>query len=223
MKTAIAYLRVSTSNQANDGVSLDVQEAKLRAWCLLNDYELAHIFVDAGISGHRADNRPALQQALSACKKSSALVVYSLSRLSRSTTDTIAISERLEKQGVDLVSLSEKIDTTTAAGKMVFRLLAVLAEFERDQIVERVSAAMSHKKNRGERVGAIPYGFQLGDDGVALIPNSQEQAIVDKARQMNERGMSLRQIAKQLASNGYLARNGELFQATQIKRMIANG
>ena len=102
--------------------------------------ELVAVHVDAGLSGAKAHNRPALQAALTdACKHKAALVVYSLSRLARSTKDAIAISERLHKAGADLVSLSEKIDTTSAAGKMVFRMLAVLAEFERDIISERTA------------------------------------------------------------------------------------
>src|SRR6185295_927090 len=109
----------------------------------------------------KADNRPALQAALeAACRGKAALVVYSLSRLARSTRDAIGMSERLHKAGADLVSLSERIDTTTAAGKMVFRMLAVLAEFERDQIAERTKGALSHMRNQGKRIsGKIPYGY----------------------------------------------------------------
>src|SRR6266581_6504849 len=81
------------------------------------------------------------------------LVVYSLSRLARNTTETLELGERLAKAGADLVSLSEKIDTTSAAGKMVFRMLAVLAEFERDQISERTRVAMQHMRCEGKRVG----------------------------------------------------------------------
>lgn len=76
------------------------------------------------------------------------LVVYSLSRLARSTTDAIAISERLAKSGADLVSLSEWIDTTSASGKMVFRMLAVLAESERDLVSERTKTAMAHLRRK---------------------------------------------------------------------------
>ncbi|MBL8251978.1 MAG: recombinase family protein, partial [Candidatus Competibacter sp.] len=161
MATAIGYIRVSTEGQAQDGVSLDAQRAKIAAWCDLNDYDLTAVHVDAGISGKSADNRPGLQAALAECKKGSALVVYSLSRLARSTRDTIEISERLNKVGGDLVSLSEKIDTTTAAGKMVFRMMAVLAEFERDQISERTASAMQFKKAKGERFGSVPCGYFL--------------------------------------------------------------
>ncbi len=116
---AVGYIRVSTEGQVVDGVSLDAQRAKIEAWALLNDYTLTAVHVDAGISGKNC-NRLGLQAALSDCRKGSALVVYSLPRLTRSTKDTIEISERLTKVGADLVSLSEKIDTTSAAGKMVF-------------------------------------------------------------------------------------------------------
>jgi DNA invertase Pin-like site-specific DNA recombinase len=91
-----------------------------------------------GLSGTKAD-RPGLAAALSAVCKGDALVVYSLSRLARSTAHTLQVSDYLEWVGADLVSLSEKIDTTSASGKMVFRLLAVLAEFERDLISERTT------------------------------------------------------------------------------------
>ena len=221
MATAIGYIRVSTEGQAQDGVSLDMQRAKIEAWAMLNDYELTAVHVDAGISGKSADNRPGLQAALNDCRKGSALVVYSLSRLARSTKDTIEISERLTKAGADLVSLSEKIDTTSAAGKMVFRMLAVLAEFERDQISERTTSAMQHKKGKGELVGAVPYGFDLAADGVNLILNVGEQDVIQQARDLHTGGMSLRKVAAELQRRGFSARNGGLFQATQISRMVA--
>ena len=221
MTTAIGYIRVSTDGQAQDGVSLDAQRAKIEAWCSLNDYELTAVHVDAGISGKSALNRPGLQDALNDCRKDSALVVYSLSRLARSTKDTIEISDRLAKSGADLVSLSEKIDTTTAAGKMVFRMLAVLAEFERDQIVERTVTAMQFKKSKGERVGAVPYGYALDANGVDLHPDPAEQDVIAQAKELHTGGMSLRKIAAELQRRGLNARNGQMFQPTQIQRMVA--
>lgn len=221
MATAIGYIRVSTEGQAQEGVSLDTQRAKIAAWCELNDYTLAAVQVDAGISGQSADNRPGLQTALAACRKGSALVVYSLSRLARSTRDTIEISERLNKVGADLVSLSEKIDTTTAAGKMVFRMLAVLAEFERDQISERTTTAMQFKKSKGERVGSVPYGYFLDGDNITLIEHPDEQDVIRQARELKASGLSLRAIATELNRRGFNARNGRIFQATQIARMVA--
>jgi DNA invertase Pin-like site-specific DNA recombinase len=126
--TASIYLRVSTAGQAAEGVSLEAQEARARRWAEANGYLVAGVHVDAGISAKWAENRPGLKAALyEVCRTRGALVVYILSRLARSTKDAIGFAERLEKDGTDLVSLSEKIDTTSAAGKMIFRVLAVLA------------------------------------------------------------------------------------------------
>lgn len=208
--TAVAYIRVSTEEQATEGVSLAAQRKKLEAWCLANDCELLAVHTDAGLSGGRADNRPGLQAAIDqACKTKSALVVYSLSRLARSTKDTIAIGERLDKSGADLVSLSEKIDTTSAAGKMIFRMLAVMAEFERDQISERTKMAMQHKKSRSERVGTIPFGYDLNSDGVMLSENASEQAVIAMITELRARRYSLRDIADELSNRGIATKNGK--------------
>ncbi|MCU0711986.1 MAG: recombinase family protein [Pirellula sp.] len=222
MKSAVAYIRVSTDDQANEGVSLDAQEAKIKAWALLNDYTLDQVFVDAGLSGGRADNRPGLQAALqAACKTGAALVVYSLSRLARSTRDTIAISERLDKAGGDLISLSEKLDTSSASGKMIFRLMAVLSEFERDQISERTKMALGYKKSCGERVGTIPYGYDLDTDGVSLVPNEIEQQTIWIIQELRARGLSLRAIATELQNQGRPTKKGNpKWTHTSVKSIL---
>jgi len=210
MQQAIGYIRVSTEGQATDGVSLDAQRSRIQAWCLANDAELVGVYVDAGLSGSRADNRPELQSALTAvtaCR--GILVVYALSRLARSTRDTIAISERISKAGADLVSLSERIDTTSAAGKMVFQMLAVLAEFERNQISERTKAAMSHMREQGKFLGQLPYGFDLADDGESLIENEAELQTVREMQTMRKNGTSLRAIAEKLDSSHTRTKSGK--------------
>ncbi len=208
---AIGYIRVSTAEQVANGVGLDTQRAKIVAWCKLQDCPLDATFADAGLSGARADNRPELQRALDAVcrKRHGALVVYSLSRLARSTKDAIAIAERLDKAGADLVSLSEHIDTTTAAGKMVFRMLAVLAEFERDLVSERTTAALSLKRANGQRVGTVPFGFDLADDGTTLLENPTEQAVIGDIRAMRSDGRKLKQIAGELSDRGVPTKTGK--------------
>lgn len=219
---AIGYVRVSTEGQATEGISLEAQQAKIRAWCDVNDYELQGIEVDAGLSGGRADNRPALQKALErACDlKGTALVVYSLSRLARSTKDTIEIADRLDKAGADLVSLSEKIDTTSAAGRMVFRVLAVLAEFERDQISERTSLALQYKRSKKERVGRVPYGFDLAEDGVKLLENAAEQAIIARIGELRRAGSSYRDIAGALNDSTIRAKAGGRWHAKVVMEIF---
>lgn len=199
----VGYTRVSTDGQAADGVSLDAQRQRITAWAEANAGMLAACYTDAGVSGKRADNRPGLQAALAdVCKHGGALVVYSLSRLARSTRDAIAIAERLDKAGADLVSLTEKIDTTTAAGKMVFRLLAVLSEFERDLASERTKSALAHKAAKGERTGDIPYGWDLAANGIQLVENPAEQCVLSRIRECHAAGKTLREIADQLTAEG---------------------
>ncbi len=219
---AIAYLRVSTEQQV-DGISLEAQLAKIEAWCVVNDAELIATFDDAGLSGCRSDNRPGLQSALQlACSEGAAVVVYSLSRLSRSTTDTVSIAERLNSAGGDLVSLSEKIDTSSAAGKMVFRMLAVLNEFERDQVSERTTAALQHKKSKGERVGTVPFGFRLADDGIKLIPVPEQQAVIQTIRELRAAGETLQAICDHLQQRKIKTAKGkDRWTPTTIRRLIA--
>ncbi len=216
---AIGYVRVSTEGQVQDGVSLSAQEAKLRAWADLNGAAGVVVFRDAGLSGKRADNRPGLQEALNIVGKGDALVVYSLSRLARSTKDTLAIAETLDKRGADLVSLSERIDTTTAAGKMVFRMLAVLSEFERDQVSERTKLALEHKRACGEKTGGdVPYGYRLVDG--RLVPDLGEQKAIRLIRRLHAAGNSLRQIARELETRGYRTKTGRLHWHPQSVKQI---
>ena len=217
---AIGYVRVSTQGQAEDGVSLDAQEAKVRAWADLNGADDVVIFRDEGISGKRSDNRPGLQAALGAVGKGDALIVYSLSRLSRSTKDTLILSETLLKKEADLVSLSERIDTTTAAGKMVFRMLAVLSEFERDQISDRTRFALAHKKAQGEKTGGdVPFGYKVR--GGKLVRHAEEQKAIDRIMDLNGKGESLRSICRRLEEAGIARKRGSRsWHPVTVQRII---
>jgi site-specific DNA recombinase len=217
---AVGYARVSTEEQAREGVSLDAQRARIEAWAQGNDTPLIGIFEDAGISGSKTENREGLQKAIGlACEKRAILVVYSLSRLSRSTKDTLALAERLEKAGADLVSLSEKIDTTSAAGKMVFRMLAVLNEFERDQISERTAAALRHKREKRQAYSPTPYGFDRICD--LLVINHNEQKVIEEILELREKGWSLRDIAASLNKRRTMAKNGGTWHASSVRSVLA--
>src|SRR5450631_3098191 len=197
---AVGYVRVSTEEQAHEGVSLDAQRAKVVAYCGLHGLELARTYADEGLSAKRADNRPGLQSAIThACDSHCALVVYSLSRLARSTRDAIDIAERLAKSEADLVSITEKIDTTTSMGRFFFTTIAALAQLERDQISERTCMALAHKRSKRQRVsGQIPYGSRLAPDGFNLVDEPEEQRAVAIIKRIRTAGGSTREIEKEL-------------------------
>lgn len=215
---AVSYIRVSTGEQAQDGVSLEMQRSKVRAWASLNDAQLVAEYADEGLSGKRAD-RPGLVAAIAHAKREgAALVVYSLSRLSRSTLDTLQLTADLERAGCDLVSLSEKLDTSTPAGRVVFRVLAVLGEFEREQVAERTRGAILHMKAKGQRYGAIPHGFR--DEGGQLVKDAREGEVVRLVQSLRARGMSLRKISDELAARGAFNRCGRPFHPESLASML---
>jgi site-specific DNA recombinase len=218
MKQAIGYVRVSTDRQA-EGVSLEAQRAKIEAWALFNGYELVHVYEDAGLSGAKLQKRAGLREALKAIKKDMAIVVYSLSRLSRSLKDTIAISEALNKVGADMVSLSEKIDTTGASGRMVFNMLAVLAQFEREQTAERTSNSLQHLKGKRRRyTNKTPYGFQV-QDGM-LIEAPTEVAVIRDIREARAQGKSLAAVASQLNAKGVPTKEGKQWASATVHYLL---
>ena len=221
-RAAVGYCRVSTVGQAEAGVSLDAQQDRIAAWCRAQGLTLEGTFVDAGLSGGRADNRPQLRLALdAACATGGVLVVYSLSRLARSTRDTIAIGERLAASGADLASLTESIDTNGAAGRMVFRLLAVLAEFERDLIAERTAAAMGHLRRQGRRISRhLPYGYALADDGRGLVEVPAERATLGRMARMREAGTSFARVADALNAENVPPRAGVRWWPSGVRSVL---
>lgn len=219
---AVAYIRVSTEGQAQEGVSLEAQEAKIRAYCRLNDLDLVAVFVDAGVSAKRADNRPELQRALKAAGKgkASALVVYKLDRLARNTVDALEIAERLDRQGVTLHSITEKLDTGSAVGRFFFTLLASLAEMERGIISERTAAAHAHKRSKGEPCGHPPFGYDVRDG--LLVPNQAEQATMARINALLARGTSQRKLVVILNREGLPAKRGGTWTRASLRSVIAS-
>ena len=218
MKRAIAYIRVSTHEQAAEGVSLEAQQAQIAAWCERNGYQLAEVCIDAGISGSRMDNRPALHKALNAIKTGNALVFYSLSRLGRSTRDILEISDLLQSRRADMVSLSEQFDTTTAAGKLMFGMLALLAEFERGLVSERTKMALAQKKATGEVYSPIPYGFREVEG--RLVQVRKEAGIVADILRKRDQGQSYEAIAADLNANGVPSKRGGQWYASTVHYLV---
>jgi DNA invertase Pin-like site-specific DNA recombinase len=132
----IGYARVSTDDQ-----NLDLQKDALnKAGCekIFDDY----------MSGSKAD-RPGLIQALGHCRKGDTLVIWRLDRLGRSMRNLLELADTLKQRGIELKSLHEAIDTSTANGKMQFQLFGMLAEFERNLLIERTNAGLVAARARG--------------------------------------------------------------------------
>src|SRR6266849_4154882 len=207
----IAYLRVSTDKQADRGVSLDAERAKVAAYAELYDLELAEVIVDAGESAKSLD-RPGLQRALAMLKagEAEALLVVKLDRLTRSVVDLGTLVERYFAPGkAALLSVGEQIDTRSAAGRLVLNVLASVSQWEREAVGERTSAALQHKAAQGEYTGGdVPYGYRLAADGERLEAEPAEQVLLAQARRLRRKGLSLRAVARELEAKGFRTRKG---------------
>src|SRR5262245_50791748 len=220
----VAYVRVSTDKQADRGVSLEAQQAKIRAYAELYGLELVDVIVDAGFSAKTLD-RPGLSRALAMLRsgEAGALLVVKLDRLTRSVRDLgqLVADHFAATNGPALLSVSEQVDTRTAAGRLVLNVLGAVSQWEREAIGERTSAAMQHKAARGEYIGGSPrFGYKLAQDG-RLEAQEAEQAAIREARDLRAAGLSLRAVAARLDAQGYRTRTGRAFLPVQVARMVA--
>jgi DNA invertase Pin-like site-specific DNA recombinase len=223
MMKAIGYIRVSTEEQATVGVSLQAQREKIEAYAKLYDLELVEIIVDGGQSAKSLD-RPGLDRALGMLRgrKADGLVVAKLDRLTRSVADLNCLIEGYfsEKAGRQLWSVADSIDTRSAAGRLVLNILASVSQWEREAIGERTKDALQSKRRRGERVGAVPFGFRLDQDGVRLVEDPEEQEVLHLVEELRARGLSTRAIVAELNVRGIPAKNGGQWHQTQIVRIL---
>lgn len=216
----IGYPRVSTDEQASEGISLDAQRARLEAYCAAMGHELVAVIEDAGVSA-KSIKRPGLQRALRMLRKREAdgLLVVKLDRLTRSVRDLVDLVEKYFAPGKSaLISVGESIDTATAAGRMLLSLLAVIAQWEREAIGERTREALRHKRERGARLGAVPLGFRR--EGDAFVPDEGEQATMRRARELAASGARLGAIATALAAEGHRTKRGGKWHITTVRKLL---
>ena len=195
----VGYARVSTEEQAGSGQSLEAQRSKIGLFCTLHDLQLARIVEDPGVSAKSLD-RPGLQEAIRLVESGevAGLVVAKLDRLTRNVADLGEILGHFEPEDRQLFSVADSINTRTAAGRMLINIVVTIAQWERETIVERTQEVMNLKRNKGERLGEIPLGWQLGPDGKTLIPCLDELAAIGTIRELAKADLSLRQIAATL-------------------------
>ena len=218
---AISYSRVSTDKQADRGISLDVQQGKIRAMAVVQGAELVETIIDGGESA-KSLNRPGMQRLLALVegRQIDAVIVAKLDRLTRSVKDLCGLLELFEKRGVALVSVAEALDTGSAAGRLVITIMAAVSQWEREAIGERTRDAMRHKRSNGLRVGNIAYGYRLGADGKQLEPDPGEQAILKAIRDLRARRCTLRGIAAELNARGWHTRRASSWRLEHVARIL---
>lgn len=218
---AIGYARVSTEKQADRGVSLEAQTEKVKAMAVVHGAELADMIVDAGESA-KSLNRPGMERLLALVDAGAVqvVIVAKLDRLTRSVKDLAVLLDRFQRRGVSLISVAESLDTGSAAGRLVLNIMVSVSQWEREAIGERTRDAMSHKRNSGERVGTVPFGYQLAADGVHLEAEPREQEIIGRIRALSQEGHSTRRIAETLNREGCRNRRGSAWRFQYVAAIL---
>ncbi|GAA4717173.1 recombinase family protein [Brevibacillus fulvus] len=220
-RTAI-YIRVSTEEQAREGFSIAAQQERLTAFIRSQSWEVADLYIDEGYSAKNLE-RPEMQRLLRDIRKQlvDIVVVYRLDRLTRSVLDLYRLLQEFDRYGVNFRSCTEVYDTTTAIGRLFITLVAALAQWERENLAERVKMGMEQMAQEKKRPGGpSPYGYEI-QNGM-LVPQPFEAEIVKLIFAKFLSGASLQQIARQLNQLGLRGKTGAAWSPTTLSHLLQN-
>jgi DNA invertase Pin-like site-specific DNA recombinase len=220
---AIAYIRVSTDEQAESGAGLAAQRAACAAWAERAG-ATCETYADEGVSGASGiEARPALLAAIAELRSGDVLLVSRRDRLARDPIVTAMVERLVVRAGARVVSCAgEGTDGDSPTDVLMRRIVDAFAEYERLVIGARTKAALASIRASGRKTGGrVPYGFELLGDGRTLAPCAAEQVVVARVRELRTAGLSLRAVAGELARAGMLSREGRTFDAKAIARMEA--
>lgn len=190
------YTRVSTSRQADEGESLEVQQRTIAGYALMLGLTVDRMFVERGVSGSVPLSDRAEGTALLAILKPGDVVITpKLDRMFRSALDALEVLAKLKARSVGLHMIDLGGDVTgNGISKLVFTILSAVAEAERDRIRERVTQVKRDQRQRNRYLGGIvPFGFEVGEQG-DLVRVEAEQSIIEHARALRAAGGAFRAI-----------------------------
>ena len=219
------YVRVSTEEQATEGFSIHAQKDKLTKYAELNDWIIIDYYVDDGISGKNLKDRPEVTRLLQDVKsgKVNNVLVYKLDRITRSVKDLIYLIELFDKYDCTFNSQTEKIDTSNAVGRMFVKIIGIFAEFERENLAERVSFGYEQKVREGNYIntrGVFGYNYIVGE-GILEI-NELESMYVKKIYEWYLEGNSMKNIAIKLMNKNVPTKRGGKWNQGTIQSILTN-
>lgn len=224
----LLYARVSSQEQV-DGSSLADQERKTRAVAQLRGvgpYDVS-VYTDEGISGSiPLGERPEGRRLYADAKSGDIIIAAKLDRMFRSALDALGTIDSFRAMGVDVILIDVGVEPvgTSAIAKLFFTMLSAFAEFERARIEERTTDGRKAKKAaNGHLGGQPPYGFRKVGEGKTahLEPNSDEQAVITKVRELRQQCRPPSVICRELESLGFRTRAGTAFLIPQVQKMLA--
>lgn len=216
------WIRVSTEDQAK-GESPERHEKRARLYAESKGWDVREVYHLEGVSGKSVGEHPECKRMLVDVRRGhiNALIFSKLARLARNTRDLLDFSETFREANCDLVSLQESIDTSTPAGRLFYTMIAAMAQWEREEIADRITSALAIKAKMGKPLnGKAPFGYEFKDGD--LSPHPKEAPIRKRMYELFLKTKRIRTTAKLLNEAGYRTRGGLPFAYTAVKRSLTN-
>ena len=222
MKTAVAYVRVSTDDQVE--LSPDSQIALIKKYATDHDMILSEVFQDNGISGRTASKRPAFNKMIGLAKTKpkpfDVILVWKFSRFARNREDSIVYKSMLRKDlGIDVISISENVGDDKMS-ILIEAMIEAMDEFYSVNLSEEVKRGMNEKFKRGGIIAGAPYGYDVVKG--ELVVNQEEKSNVQYIFNEFINGTSVRSIVNWLNSKGFKTKKGNKFDNRSIMYMLSN-
>ena len=219
------YARVSTEEQAKEGFSINAQREKLKQYASARDWDIYDYYIDDGISGKNIKDRPEINRMLQDIEdgKINNVLVYKIDRLTRSTKNLIELIDLFNEKNCAFNSLMESIDTSSATGRMFIKIVGIFAEFERENLAERVSFGFEQKTREGNYTnthGVYGYDYIVGEG--KLVINEDERKLIEYIYSEYLSGTSMTEISRNLIAKNTPTKRGGKWQQSTIVSILQN-
>lgn len=218
----IAYLRVSSDKQVKAGFGLLGQRTSCEEFAQRRGWTISEWYVDEGISGKFGlHKRPGLDNALKSLKRGDVLLCVERDRLARNLELLIQIGKFVEKKRARIITCDGTGEQEMNSNNwMAMMMRDVVSEFQRKNYGEKTQRALLEKKAQGLVYGEIPYGYKKASDGIHIEPDEFEQSVIKDVLQMNEQGVSIRDICPILNERGIRTKKGGTWAKTNLAYII---
>ncbi|MFY0602699.1 MAG: recombinase family protein [Flavobacteriaceae bacterium] len=214
------WIRVSTEDQKR-GDSPEHHLDQAKTYAKLHSYDVVETYDLTGVSGKTVKDHPECQRMLMDIHRGhiSGLIFSKIARFARNTIELLQFANFFQEHNADLISLKESFDTSTPAGRLFFRIISSMAEWEREEIVDRINASVETRAKMGKVMGGIPYGYQRKDkDDIELHP--EESVVRKKMYELYLQHQRYGTVARILNEEGHRTKRGKKFSDMAIKRLL---